>query len=226
MDVWRFADPAWAEIDLTGFDVHAVDERIGQVAEISPRRLVVSRGRATVVLPAGVVQVIDEDARRVDVYRSVREIDAAPEGEEAIGNHYSVWGAGGRVLPVERSGQLLTHIAERGEWAEAMERGVYRPKSLDDVGFVHASTAFSLVLPANLFYRGRSDLVVLCIDQSLLASEVRWEEPQPTVEAFPHIYGPVNLDAVIAVFDFPPGEDGSFETPRAVRDLADAFPAT
>lgn len=71
----------------------------------------------------------------------------------------------------------------------------------------------------------RQGLVLLAIDQRLLDSEIRWEEPQPTVEAFPHIYGPVNLDAVIAVERFDPGEDGDFEVPNAIRRLADEYAA-
>lgn len=226
MDVWRYADPAWSELDLTGFAVQAVNGRIGTVTAAQPDRLVVARdGGGSVLLPAGVVERVDVDTRRIDVYRSTREIDAAPSEEEAVGRHYAPWGAGGRVLPAERARQLITHIAERDEWARALETGEYRPPSLAEVGFVHASTAFSLDLPANLFYRGRSDLVLLCIDQRLLGSEVRWEEPQPTVEAFPHIYGPVNLEAVIAVFDLPPRKDGTFEAPARVRALADEFAA-
>jgi uncharacterized protein (DUF952 family) len=226
VDVWRFADPAWAELELGGFAVEAVNGPVGTVREAARDRIVVATadGRS-IVLPAGVVESVDMEARRIDVYRSTREIDAAPEDDDAIGRHYAPWGAGGRVLPVERARQLLVHIAERDEWTRGLDSGAYRPASLDEVGFVHASTAYSLLLPANLFYRGRRDLVVLCIDQSLLGAELRWEEPEPTVEAFPHVYGPVNPDAVVAVFDFPPREDGTFEVPPAARKLADGYAA-
>ena len=226
MDVWRFADPAWAELDLGGFAVEATNGPVGTVAEAARDRIVVAAedGRS-IVLPAGVVESVDPGARRIDVYRSTREIDAAPGDVDAIGRHYAPWGAGGRVLPVQRPRQLIVHIAERDEWARALESGAYRPASLDEVGFVHASTAYSLDLPANLFYRGRRDLVVLCIDQALLGAELHWEEPEPTVEAFPHVYGPVNPDAVVAVYDFPPRDDGTFDVPPGVRALADDYAA-
>jgi uncharacterized protein (DUF952 family) len=225
VDVWRFAETAWAELDLLGFEVDAVDARLGVVEEARRDRIVVAAEEGPIVLPAGLVESVDTEARRIAVYRSTRELDRGLEGDEAIGRHYGPWGAGGRVLPAQRRSQLLVHLAERGEWARALEMGEYRPASLEDVGFVHASTAYSLLLPANLFYRGRDDLVVLAVDQSRLVAEVRWEEPQPTVEAFPHLYGPLNLEAVVAVCDFPPAADGTFEVPPELRRLADEYAA-
>ena len=171
------------------------------------------------------IEEIDLAEKRIRVYRSTREIDAAPTNQADLERHYAPWGAGHRVLPAERPRQLITHIAERPEWEAATKRGEYRPTSLAEEGFVHASTAYSILLPANLFYRGRRDLVLLAIDQRRLSSEIHWEEPQPTVEAFPHIYGPVNIDAVIVVEPFDPGPDGSFELPPAIHALADDYAA-
>ena len=52
---------------------------------------------------------------------------------------------------------------------------------------------------ANRFYQGISDLVLLWIDPEKLTSEIRWENVDGTL--FPHIYGPINLDAVSSVTD-------------------------
>jgi len=215
---------------VAGFAVEAVNGLLGRVAEVRRESdgtfLLVRRpsGRE-VLLPVGLIEGIDLAERRIRVYRSTREIDAAPSGEAALVSHYAPWGAGHRVLPAERTRQLITHVAERLEWEAATERGEYRPASLAKEGFVHASTAYQTLLPANMFYRGRQGLVLLAIDQARLHSEIRWEEPQPTVEAFPHIYGPVNTDAVVMVEPFEPGADGSFELPQAIRALANAYAA-
>jgi uncharacterized protein (DUF952 family) len=215
---------------IGGFAVEGVNGSLGRVAEVRGGAggafLVVRRpsGREQ-LLPVGVIEGIDVAEKRVCVYRSTREVDAAPSDEAGVVRHYGPWGAGHRVLPAERSRQLIAHIAERAEWETATARAEYRPASLADSDFVHASTAYSVLLPANLFYRGRPGLVLLAIDQQRLRSEIRWEEPQPTVEAFPHIYGPVNVDAVVAVEPFDPGPDGSFELPLPIRELADAYAA-
>lgn len=217
-------------VPITGFAVDAVNGPLGRVVDVRQEGggtffVVRARSGREHLLPAGVIDEIDLAARRVRVYRSTREIDAAPSDQEELERHYAPWGAGHRVLPAERSRQLITHIADRTEWEAATKRGEYRPASLAGDGFVHASTAYSVPVPANLFYRGRRGLVLLAIDQRRLDSEIRWEEPQPTVEAFPHIYGPVNVDAVVAVEPFDPGADGSFEVPRAIRELADEYAA-
>jgi len=214
---------------ITGFAVDAVDAPLGRIANVrrdGPPLLVIQDawGRER-LLPADVIEDIDATAKRIRVYRSTREIDAAPSARAALERHYAPWGAGHRVLPAQRPLQLITHIADRTGWEAAAEPGVYRPASLAGDGFVHCSTAYSVCMPANLFFRGRQGLVLLAIDQRLLDSEIRWEEPQPTVEAFPHIYGPVNLDAVVAVERFDAGKDGDFEVPNAIRRLADEYAA-
>jgi len=212
---------------ITGFAVDAVNAPLGRVTAVrgdgGPLLVVRDSSGRERVLPAGVIEEIDFAAKRIRVYRSTREIDAAPSAPAALERHYAPWGAGHRVLPAERSQQLITHIADRTEWEAAAERGEYRPPSLAEDGFVHCSTAYSVCMPANQFFRGRQGLVLVAIDQRRLQSEIRWEEPQPTVEAFPHIYGPVNLDAVVAVEPFDTGADGNFEVPKAIRELADEY---
>ena len=73
-------------------------------------------------------------------------------------------------------------------------RGVYGAESLRSQGFIHCSTVEQVVQTANRFYRGRADLVLLCIDEALLESEIRYEEGEPG-QQFPHIYGPLNLES-------------------------------
>lgn len=109
----------------------------------------------------------------------------------------------------------IFHIATREDWDAAQTRGSYAPASLGAEGFVHCSTATQVESTANAFYRGRSDLLLLSLDDERLTSELRYEAPTPVVhegggELFPHLYGALNLDAVTAVEPMTPGTDGGF----------------
>jgi uncharacterized protein (DUF952 family) len=117
---------------------------------------------------------------------------------------------------------VIFHIVKRSEWQAAVQRGTYEPASLTSVGFIHCSTATQIIETANRFFQGQQDLVVLVIDQERLAAECRWETPansndERRGELFPHIYGPINLDAVIQVVDFPCEADQSFRWPPALH---------
>lgn len=108
---------------------------------------------------------------------------------------------------------MILHITTRDEWEAARELGIYRLDTLDTEGFIHCSTPEQVLGPANEFYRGRSDLVLLVIDPERLAADLVYEDLYGSGIAFPHIYGPLNLDAVAGVVPFPPRPDGTFELP-------------
>ena len=101
----------------------------------------------------------------------------------------------------------------RSEWEAARVLGDYRLDTLDSEGFIHCSTPQQVLGPANALYRGQDDLVLLVIDPARLTAELVYEDCYEAGEAFPHIYGPLNLDAVVRVVPFPPLPDGSFVLP-------------
>lgn len=116
---------------------------------------------------------------------------------------------------------MIYHITSKQTWESARPRGEYTAPSLQTEGFIHCSAEKQVVAVANAFYRGRNDLVLLQLDESRIKSQVKWEAPAgPSSEniadadLFPHIYGPINLDAVASVLDFPPdSESGTFNLP-------------
>jgi len=74
---------------------------------------------------------------------------------------------------------------------------------------------------ANSFFTNLPGLVILVIDPSRLKPEVRWEAGTDKAdELFPHIYGPLNLEAVVRVLDFEPGPDGMFSLPAELQGTA------
>lgn len=78
-------------------------------------------------------------------------------------------------------------------------------------GFIHCSDPSQLLEVANALYKGERGLVLLCIDPAKVKTEIRYEKSGP--EAFPHIYGPLNTDAVVAALPFEPDDEGKFRLP-------------
>ncbi len=109
---------------------------------------------------------------------------------------------------------MILHIARREEWEAAHASGDYRADTLMTEGFIHCSTPAQVLGPANEMFRGQAGLLLLVIDPARLAAELVYEDCYETGQAFPHIYGPLNLDAVVRAVPFPPNGDGRFSLPR------------
>jgi uncharacterized protein (DUF952 family)/SAM-dependent methyltransferase len=110
--------------------------------------------------------------------------------------------------------RVILHIAERAAWARAVREGVYRGDTLDTEGFIHCSYPHQVVRVADAVFSGRTGLALLVIDVGRLSSPLRDEAFEPGGEAFPHVYGPLDVDAVIEVLPFEPGRDGRFRLPH------------
>jgi uncharacterized protein (DUF952 family) len=122
-------------------------------------------------------------------------------------------------LNLEGRGDIMRtiyHIVDRAEWEAARAAGLYRPDSLLTDGFIHAGYAGQVGDVADNLFRGERGLVLLYIDPQRVQAEVREDEvdfPPGHLSLHPHIYGPLNTDAVIGVVDFPPDDDGTFTVP-------------
>lgn len=119
----------------------------------------------------------------------------------------------------------ILHITRPADWHAAQQSGSYRGDTLDSQGFIHCSTAEQVVRVANVVFYGQTDLLLLVIDTEKVTAEVKFEPPidphtgQPEpgkTDLFPHIYGALNLDAVVKVVAFPPDADGTFTLPPEI----------
>lgn len=112
----------------------------------------------------------------------------------------------------------IYHIADAEEWQQARIDGEYRTstrgRTLAQQGFIHASDLHQLLPTANLVYADAdpATLVVLVIDPTRLPTEskVVYEPVPGAPDPFPHIFGPITVEAVIDTFPLEKGEDGSF----------------
>jgi uncharacterized protein (DUF952 family) len=109
----------------------------------------------------------------------------------------------------------IFHLTPAATWADAQRAGAYTADSLATEGFIHCSTAEQVVWVANNRFRGRQDFVLLHIDSGRLSAPVKYENLEGGTQLFPHIYGPLNLDAVIDVAPFQPDERGAFDHHQA-----------
>ena len=120
------------------------------------------------------------------------------------------------AMPVD----TILHFCPRSAWTAAQAEGEYRADTLATEGFIHCSTAEQVHLPANALVHGRSDIVLLEVDPARVTVPIRWEPGDPSDPAsmqFPHVYGPIPVDAVVGVHDYPPGPDGAFAPPTHLR---------
>lgn len=107
--------------------------------------------------------------------------------------------------------KTILHICPKTDWEAAQEAGVYTADSLESEGFIHCSEKGQIARVANSFYKDSEGLVLLHISIDNVEAKIRWEDVEG--KAFPHIYGPINLDAVVGVETFTAGEDGIFVYP-------------
>ena len=116
---------------------------------------------------------------------------------------------------------MIFHITSHIAWDEAQQRGDYRAESLTTEGFIHCSTISQVLPVAENFYKSQRRLVLLVIEPVLLSSPLKWEAPSggspppgvPKGDPFPHIYGPINLDAVMKIVDLEKNEADEFILP-------------
>jgi len=104
---------------------------------------------------------------------------------------------------------VIYHIANADQWAKSLEAGTYAGDTLEKEGFIHFSFDHQILATANRHYHGVKGLVLLRVVPEKLSPVLKYELA-PIGETFPHLYGPLNLDAVDKVFEFTPDESGDF----------------
>ncbi len=94
---------------------------------------------------------------------------------------------------------IIYHVTTAAEWNAAKEKGSYVSASLKDEGFIHCSEEHQVEGVLVRYFAGKNGLVKLVIDTDKLKSRYVQEWSPSTHDTFPHVYGPINEDAVIDV---------------------------
>ncbi len=110
---------------------------------------------------------------------------------------------------------LIYHMVPTTRWQSWPVDAPYLPAEYDNDGFVHCTAGDELMLKvANHFYtKVAGDFGLLVIDTERLTSTLKWESPTPgdtLAPLFPHIYGAINRDAIVAVRAMQRTAEGQF----------------
>jgi uncharacterized protein (DUF952 family) len=107
----------------------------------------------------------------------------------------------------------IYHAALLEDWDDARRVGEYRISTrgitLEQEGFIHCSRRHQVEGVARRFYADVPELVLLTIDPARLTAPVVDESPADGIdELFPHVYGPIPVDAVVRAEPWRPGDGG------------------
>lgn len=105
---------------------------------------------------------------------------------------------------------MILHCMKRSEWEERKEKEFWGKRNLKAEGFIHCSTPELFWRVAPNFLDIYEELVILCIDEGKLISEVRFEDGDNCGRFYPHVYGLINRDAVVQVLPFLKDESGNY----------------
>jgi uncharacterized protein (DUF952 family) len=95
----------------------------------------------------------------------------------------------------------IYHVTTVADWATAKQKGFYEHPSLKAEGFIHCSQEHQVAGVLERYFAGQTHLVKLVIDTDKLTSKLVFDWSPSTADTFPHVYGTINIDAVINVID-------------------------
>ncbi|WDE13143.1 DUF952 domain-containing protein [Thalassomonas haliotis] len=100
-------------------------------------------------------------------------------------------------------------LSSKAEYQQAQHNGELTRDSLAEEGFIHASPKHQLSRIANKYHTTTIEPLVMVVDKSRITNEVKWEPA--TGGLYPHIYGPLNMDAVIRTVPIALSASGNFD---------------
>ena len=96
---------------------------------------------------------------------------------------------------------MIYHITTKLQWQQAIALGFFEEPSLHTEGFIHNSTEAQVAGVLERYYKNKTGLVLLHIAEEKLTSPLKYELAPSVNEMFPHIFGIINIDAVIKITD-------------------------
>lgn len=94
---------------------------------------------------------------------------------------------------------MIYHVVTKPLWQQALQQGYYEAASLAAEGFIHLSKNEQVAGVLQRYYKNVPDLLLLHVEESKLTAPLKYELSPSVNEEFPHLFGRLNLDAVVEV---------------------------
>lgn len=116
---------------------------------------------------------------------------------------------------------MIAHCMKKNTWNKLRNDAYWGYQDLENEDLIHCSPIKYLwrVLPN--FENEEEELVIICIDEEKLKAEVRYEDDDGCGRYYPHVYGPINSDAVTMVLDYLKDDEGHYMKNPELGDIAD-----
>lgn len=95
--------------------------------------------------------------------------------------------------------ELIYHFTTLDQWEKAQDIGFYEPENFAKEGFIHCCTESQIKGVMARYYTTHQNLIKLIIDPARLTHRLLFELSPTLKEEFPHIYGPLNIEAVVQI---------------------------
>lgn len=105
---------------------------------------------------------------------------------------------------------MIIHCMQEKSWNKVKNKKSFGKKDLRKYGFIHCSTIEYFWRVAPNFRHVKESLVLICIDEDKLTSEIKYEDSDNCGRYYPHIYGEINMDSVVQVLPFLRDDVGNY----------------
>ncbi len=108
---------------------------------------------------------------------------------------------------------IAYHLVAQSFWKSLDARADYVPRDFARDGFIHCTDgAEEMARVANAFYRSDPDpQLYLYIDKARVRAPIRYDDAE---RRYPHIYGALNRDAIVAIHSARRNADGTYLPPE------------
>ncbi|HWF45325.1 MAG TPA: DUF952 domain-containing protein [Candidatus Kapabacteria bacterium] len=115
---------------------------------------------------------------------------------------------------------MIYHFVTEEDLAQALTAAEYAPKSLEKEGFIHCSRLDQVIAVANFLAPYDESMYLFEIDESKVNAKIKYEDAMNNRALYPHIYGPLNRDAIVNKYPLDwDGEEG-YQLPETLRKIS------